>query len=764
MKRLLSFTIALLIAGCVFAQAPQKMSYQCVVRNSAGNLVTNQSVGLKISIRQGSASGTVIFSETYSPAPQTNANGLVMVEIGSGTASTGSFNGIDWSTGPYFLETQTDPTGGNNYSISGTSQLLSVPYALYAKSAGNGFSGNYNDLINRPILFSGNYNDLTNRPTLFDGTWSGISGKPTTLAGYGIADAMTTAHAANNITSSNITNWNAAFGWGNHSGLYRSVSYVPGWAEVTNKPTTLNEFGITDGMSTSHAANNVTATNITNWNAAFGWGNHTGLYRPITYVPAWSEVSSKPTTLAGYGITNGMSTSHPSNAITTTNITNWTTAFGWGNHATAGYAVLPTLTNNSGKFLTNNGTSISWGTLATVATTGSYNDLLNKPTIPQPMPNGSNAGDMLYWNGTTWVSVPVGSAGQILQLSASKVPTWGGPQLPTISTNAITSLLANSAVSGGNISSDGGSAVTLRGVCWNTSGSPTTANSKTENGSGTGTFTSTINGLSPSTLYYVRAYAVNIAGTSYGDQKTFTTTPIATDPQGSIFNPNLNYGSVTDIDGNTYKTIQIGTQTWMAENLKTLRYNDGTSIPQINQSTVEGDPGYLAYGDVNTFGLLYNWYAVSVTTNGGKNVCPTGWHVPNDEEWILMEGYLGNNGYNYDGTIGGLSLYAELWRNKIAKALSSATLIWIQSVNVGAIGNEDFPDKRNASGFSALPGGLGLSVNGFTGSLNSVGYFWTSSSALTTLSWSRTFINAESFNRRTAENKSWQFSVRCLKD
>jgi uncharacterized protein (TIGR02145 family) len=120
-----------------FAQAPQKMSYQCVVRNANGVLVTNQSVGIRISILQGSSTGTVVYQETYSPAPQTNANGLVSIEIGGGVPVTGTFSSIDWSTGSYFLKTETDPTGGTNYTIVGTSQLLSVPYALYAQTAGS---------------------------------------------------------------------------------------------------------------------------------------------------------------------------------------------------------------------------------------------------------------------------------------------------------------------------------------------------------------------------------------------------------------------------------------------------------------------------------------------------------------------------------------------------------------------------------------------------------------------------------------------------
>ena len=123
-----SFTI-------LFAQAPQKMSYQSVIRKSDGALVVNTSVGIKISILQGSASGTATYVETQTTT--TNANGLATLAIGGGTPVTGTFAGINWASGTYFIKTETDPTGGTNYTISGTSQLLSVPYALYAGSSQN---------------------------------------------------------------------------------------------------------------------------------------------------------------------------------------------------------------------------------------------------------------------------------------------------------------------------------------------------------------------------------------------------------------------------------------------------------------------------------------------------------------------------------------------------------------------------------------------------------------------------------------------------
>ncbi len=129
MKRILTILAAVLLTADVFAQSPEKMSYQAVVRNSDDQLVTATQVGMQISILQGSATGAAVYVETQTPS--TNANGLISIEIGEGVG----FNTINWSDGPYFLKTESDPTGGTNYTITGTSQLLSVPYALHAKTA-----------------------------------------------------------------------------------------------------------------------------------------------------------------------------------------------------------------------------------------------------------------------------------------------------------------------------------------------------------------------------------------------------------------------------------------------------------------------------------------------------------------------------------------------------------------------------------------------------------------------------------------------------
>jgi len=135
MKKLILITAIFLVTMLSFAQAPEKMSYQAIIRNASGQFLQNQNVGVKVSVLQGSASGTVAYSERLTGT--TNANGLLSLEIGSGAIISGIFNTIDWSSGNYYLKTETDPTGGTNYTLAGTSQLLSVPYALYAKTSGN---------------------------------------------------------------------------------------------------------------------------------------------------------------------------------------------------------------------------------------------------------------------------------------------------------------------------------------------------------------------------------------------------------------------------------------------------------------------------------------------------------------------------------------------------------------------------------------------------------------------------------------------------
>ena len=157
MKKLTTFIAILLCAATLFAQAPEKFTYQAVVRNANNSLVANAQVGMRVSILQGSANGSAVYVETQTGT--TNANGLVTLSIGGGSVQQGIFANINWANGPFFLKTETDPNGGSNYTVTTTQQLLSVPYALYAKTAENGFSGDYNDLTNTPQNVSEFNND-----------------------------------------------------------------------------------------------------------------------------------------------------------------------------------------------------------------------------------------------------------------------------------------------------------------------------------------------------------------------------------------------------------------------------------------------------------------------------------------------------------------------------------------------------------------------------------------------------------------------------
>jgi len=139
MKKITLILIFIATSLTVMAQAPDKISYQAIVRNSSDQILANQNVGIQISLLEGATNGNAIYVETQNPT--TNNNGLLSIEIGTGTNTTGIFSDIDWGNNLYFIKTEIDPTGGTDYTITGISQLMSVPYALYAKTSGSSIPG-----------------------------------------------------------------------------------------------------------------------------------------------------------------------------------------------------------------------------------------------------------------------------------------------------------------------------------------------------------------------------------------------------------------------------------------------------------------------------------------------------------------------------------------------------------------------------------------------------------------------------------------------
>ncbi len=295
--------------------------------------------------------------------------------------------------------------------------------------------------------------------------------------------------------------------------------------------------------------------------------------------------------------------------------------------------------------------------------------------------------------------------------------------VPFVYTTVATDITTTSANIGGNIALDGGTAITARGVCWSITPNPTIAlSTKTSDSTGSGNFTSSLTGLTASKTYYVRAYATNSAGTAYGNEVRFATTG----------------ETVTDIDGNIYRTAAIGTQVWMAENLRTTRYRDGSPIPNITDNFAWGGLTTGAYSwydhDAvtykNPYGALYNWYAVV----DSRNISPQGWHVPTDAEWTILGTYLAANS-------GG-------------KMKEEGTAHWL-TPNTGA---------TNESGFSALPGGFRSYTGNLFGNLGGDGYYHSATEFDATTSWARYLLNVSADLGRWHYNKGSGMSVRCVKD
>ena len=269
----------------------------------------------------------------------------------------------------------------------------------------------------------------------------------------------------------------------------------------------------------------------------------------------------------------------------------------------------------------------------------------------------------------------------------------------TVKTLSVGGVSMSSATCGGEVTYAGASAVTSRGVCWSTSPNPSIADSHTEDGHGAGGFISTISGLTPSTIYYVRAYAINSEGVSYGEPRVFTTSTDVVDGRPCPLTP-----TVMDVDSNSYPTIQIGNQCWMKQNLRTTHYANGVIINNI--SIPNGDSNLVAQYGYMYFVDNYNYTPTSTGIPENQGVCPTGWHLPNLQEWNVLLFYVKSQP-DYRCGIND--------NNVVAKALS-APFDWITDYDECNPGFSQV--TNNLTGFSALPSG----IKGSCGSQASEGY------------------------------------------
>ena len=652
-------------------------------------------------------------------------------------------------------------------------------------------------IFNKPTLFSGNYNDLTNKPTLFDGNYNSLSNRPNlaTVATTGNYNDLTNlpqipqipadVSAFNNDAGylTDYTETDPQFSaWDKDYNDLTNKPVIP--AAANNATLTIQRNGSSVGTFTADASSNKTI-NIAVPTSTSELTNNSG-FITAGDLPAVPENVSAFTNDAGYITNSG------SNCDNTVNLCELLDRLAqlenMLNVLTIRTAGVTAVTENT---FTVEGEVVNDGG-ATVMQRGFVYATTHNPTISN---NRRNVGSGTGTFSTTITSLTAGTTyyvrafatnvnGIVYGSEVAVTTTATSPSaVPSVTTVAVIDVTKTQATVRGNVTSDGGETVTVRGFVYDTLANPTTSSKKATNGGGTGSYTNLLSELLPGKTYHIRAYATNSVGTGYGNELMFTTvaqaqpTPVGNDGQPCPATP-----TVTDHEGNVYNTVQIGTQCWTKENMRaTTSPSTGTYlIPPVGTNyTLSGKqacwPNYdsATYAPQN-YGLLYNWNAAVDTfntaygetsvipfeTNNGeyyavnvifsehrRGICPLGWHVPSDAEWTALTDYVGSqDNYIYiDDTYG-----VEFRNNSyIAKALAS-TKGWSSSTRIFAVGN--MPGNNNATGFSALP--LGTT------------YFWSSTkrSYGDFTAWTR-FIH---YNYATVGSEGsgmeYNHSVRCLRD
>ncbi len=471
---MLLFAICLQICN-LQAQTPNQFKYQAVLRDSGGNIIANQQKSVEINILQGSASGASVFTETHNIT--TTVQGIINLNIGS--INTIGISSINWANNTYFIQII---IGGVQM---GTSQLLSVPYALYAKSA------DFNNLANKPNMITTLNNPKSGDILHFDGlNWAtlskGTNGQTLRLdngqpnwgePGY-ILPIVTTIPATDVMT-------NAATSGG--------TVISPGYTEITAK-----------GVCWATTQNPTTASSKTSD------GNGVGAFSS-----AIKTLDPNTTYYARAYATNGAGTAY-GNQITFKTFQN---------------VVFPTvttaaITNITANAVTSGGNVTATGGGDVTARGVCWSDHQNPVISDSKTSDGTGTGQFQsqvagLMPGTYYARAYATNSsgtgyGNMVTFSTEKT-------LPVLTTKSISEISAMGAVSGGNITSTGGGTISGRGICWNDSPNPTIANEKTTSTATASSFSAAIAKATPNTTYYLKAYATNEVGTGYGDQKTFTT-------------------------------------------------------------------------------------------------------------------------------------------------------------------------------------------------------------------------------------------------
>jgi len=325
------------------------------------------------------------------------------------------------------------------------------------------------------------------------------------------------------------------------------------------------------------------------------------------------------------------------------------------------------------------------------------------------------------------------SAGVIWMVFVACNPVDEPMRTPVIVTSVVSGIEVESAWSGGSVVSDGGEIITAKGVCWSTAPEPDLNSDYTTDGIGANTFASMLCCLEPNTVYHVRAYAENSHGVGYGNELTFKTPP----------------AFIQDIDGRTYRIKTYGDQIWMIDNLAVTRLNDGTAITKILSNTAwfhSKEPAFCYFNKdegyhKETYGALYNWEAVR-----GNKLCPAGWRVPSDVDWMGLESFLGMDSHE---------LHFSDWRGNnqnTGGAMKDSTL-WL-SPNTGG---------NNSSGFHAIPSGYRDHTGSFWDA-GSYARYWSTTETDSVLAMTRRLHHLRNSVYRGQALKRHGYAVRCVKD